>query len=193
MLPNLEKYKVLLASKSPRRRELLQQLRIPFSVVTLGGLDESYPDTVPLIDVPLYVSSKKADAFHSIIKDNELIITADTMVICGDRILGKPKDGAEAREMLRALSGKTHQVATGVTVSSSERRTSFTTVTEVTFTELTEEEISYYIDNFLPFDKAGAYGIQEWIGVIAVSEIKGSYYNVMGLPVHRLYEELKLF
>lgn len=193
MLSNLEKYKVLLASKSPRRRELLQQLRIPFNVVTLGGLDESYPDTVPLVDVPLFVSSKKADAFQNIIKDNELIITADTMVICGDRILGKPKDSLEAREMLHTLSGKTHQVATGVTISTAQRRTSFTTVTEVTFTELTEEEITYYIDNFLPFDKAGAYGIQEWIGVIAVSEIKGSYYNVMGLPVHRLYEELKLF
>ncbi len=193
MLTNLDKYKVLLASKSPRRRELLQQLRVPFHVVTLGGIDESYPDTVPLIDVPQFVSEKKADAFQNIIKDNELVITADTMVVCEDRILGKPKDSAEAREMLRLLSGKTHKVSTGVTVTTKDRRTSFTTVTDVTFSTITDEEINYYVENFQPFDKAGAYGIQEWIGAVAVSKIDGSYHNVMGLPVHRLYQELKLF
>lgn len=193
MLANLDKYKILLASKSPRRRELLQQLRIPFHVVTLGGIDESFPESVPRIDVPQFVSEKKADAFQKIITDNELIITADTMVICNDHILGKPKDAAEAREMLRMLSGKTHQVATGVTVTTLNKRTSFTTVTKVTFGELTDEEIDYYVDNFQPFDKAGAYGIQEWIGAIAVSDINGSYHNVMGLPIYRLYQELKLF
>lgn len=193
MLTNLDKYKVLLASKSPRRRELLQQLRVPFHVVTLGGIDESYPDTVPLIDVPQFVSEKKADAFQNIIKDNELVITADTMVVCEDRILGKPRDSAEAREMLRLLSGKTHKVSTGVTVTTKDRRTSFTTVTDVTFSTITDEEINYYVENFQPFDKAGAYGIQEWIGAVAVSKIDGSYHNVMGLPVHRLYQELKLF
>ncbi len=193
MLSNLDKYKILLASKSPRRRELLQQLRLPFNVVTLGGIDESFPDSVPRIDVPQFVSEKKADAFQKIITDNELVITADTMVICDNHILGKPKNGKEAREMLRLLSGKTHKVATGVTITTKNRRTSFTTVTDVTFCELSDEEIDYYVDNFQPFDKAGAYGIQEWIGSVAVTEIKGSYHNVMGLPVHRLYQELKLF
>lgn len=193
MLSNLDKYKILLASKSPRRRELLQQLRLPFNVVTLGGIDESFPDSVPRIDVPQFVSEKKADSFQKIITDNELVITADTMVICDNHILGKPKNAKEAREMLRLLSGKTHKVATGVTITTKNRRTSFTTVTDVTFCELSDEEIDYYVDNFQPFDKAGAYGIQEWIGSVAVTEIKGSYHNVMGLPVHRLYQELKLF
>lgn len=193
MLTNLDNYKILLASKSPRRRELLQQLRIPFHVITLGGIDESYPETVPLIDVPQFVSEKKADAFQKIINENELVITADTMVICDNRILGKPKDAEEAKDMLRLLADKTHQVATGVTVTTKDRRTSFTTVTEVTFGPLSEEEINYYVDNYQPFDKAGAYGIQEWIGAAAVSGMKGSFYNVMGLPVHRLYQELKLF
>ena len=193
MLDNLHNYKILLASKSPRRRELLQQLRIPFNVVTLGGIDESFTEGMPLVDVPQYVSEKKADAFQAIMKENELVITADTMVICDDRIMGKPKDTREAREMLQLLSGKTHKVATGVTLTTLDRRTSFTTVTEVTFSVLSDKEIDYYIDNFQPFDKAGAYGIQEWIGGVAVSSLKGSYYNVMGLPIHRLYQELKLF
>ncbi len=193
MLTNLNKYKILLASKSPRRRELLSQLRIPFNVITIGGIDESFPDSIPAIEVPQYISEMKADAYHPMIKENDLVITADTMVICGDRIMGKPKDMTEAKEMLRFLSGKTHCVATGVTISTQNRRTSFTTVTDVTFADISDDEITYYVENFLPLDKAGAYGIQEWIGVVAVSGIKGSYYNVMGLPVHRLYQELKLF
>ena len=193
MLTNLNKYKILLASKSPRRRELLSQLRIPFNVITIGGIDESFPDSIPAIEVPQYISEMKADAYHPMIKENDLVITADTMVICGDRIMGKPKDMTEAKEMLRFLSGKTHCVATGVTISTQNRRTSFTTVTDVTFADISDDEITYYVENFLPLDKAGAYGSQEWIGVVAVSGIKGSYYNVMGLPVHRLYQELKLF
>ena len=193
MLTNLNKYKILLASKSPRRRELLSQLRIPFNVITIGGIDESFPDSIPAIEVPQYISEMKADAYHPMIKENDLVITADTMGICGDRIMGKPKDMTEAKEMLRFLSGKTHCVATGVTISTQNRRTSFTTVTDVTFADISDDEITYYVENFLPLDKAGAYGIQEWIGVVAVSGIKGSYYNVMGLPVHRLYQELKLF
>ena len=193
MLTNLNKYKILLASKSPRRRELLSQLRIPFNVITIGGIDESFPDSIPAIEVPQYISEMKADADQPMIKENDLVITADTMVICGDRIMGKPKDMTEAKEMLRFLSGKTHCVATGVTISTQNRRTSFTTVTDVTFADISDDEITYYVENFLPLDKAGAYGIQEWIGVVAVSGIKGSYYNVMGLPVHRLYQELKLF
>lgn len=192
MLNNLAKYKIYLASKSPRRRELLQQLRIPFNVITIGGIDESFPPTMPALDVPQYISTIKADAFMKTIDDNELVITADTMVVCEDRILGKPKDSDEAKSMLRFLSGKTHKVATGVTISSLDKRTSFTTVTSVTFAEITDEEINYYVENFMPLDKAGAYGIQEWIGVVAISGIEGSYYNVMGLPVHRLFQELKL-
>lgn len=193
MLSNLNKYTILLASKSPRRRELLHLLRIPFKVVTIGGIDESYPSTIPLLDVPQYVSTVKADAFQKHIGDDELVITADTMVICGNLILGKPKDREDAVNMLMNLSGKTHQVATGVTISTKWKRTSFTTVTDVTFAEITEEEISYYVDNYMPLDKAGAYGIQEWIGAVAVAGINGSFYNVMGLPIHRLYQELRNF
>lgn len=193
MLGNLNKYKIMLASKSPRRRELLQMLRIPFKVVSIGGIDESYPDTIPLIDVPQFVSDKKADIYQQRIKDDELIITADTMVICGDKILGKPKDAEDAVDMLMCLSGKTHQVATGVTISTKEKRTSFTAVSDVTFSDITEDEARFYVENYMPLDKAGAYGIQEWIGAVAVSGINGSFYNVMGLPINRLYQELKLF
>lgn len=193
MLYNLNKYKILLASKSPRRRELLQMLRVPFKVISMRGIDESFPDTVPLTDVPQYVSAKKADVYQEHIKEDELVITADTMVICDDKILGKPKDVEDAIKMLLCLSGKTHQVATGVTISTIEKRTSFTTISDVTFSEISEEEARYYVENYLPLDKAGAYGIQEWIGAVAVSGINGSFYNVMGLPVNRLYQELKLF
>lgn len=193
MLENLGKYKILLASKSPRRRELLAQLRIPFEIVTIGGLKEEYPDSVPLLDIPQYLSDQKADAYYSLIRDNELIITADTLVILGDKVLGKPKDGEDAVRMLLEMSGKTHQVATGVTITTRDRRTSFTTVSEVTFAKISEAESRYYVENFAPLDKAGAYGIQEWIGCVAVEKINGSFYNVMGLPVHRLYHELKQF
>lgn len=193
MLGNLNKYKIFLGSKSPRRRELMQILRVPFNVISIGGLDESYPSDIPLISVPQYVSEKKADAYQPKLHENEMIITADTMVICGDEIMGKPENGEEAVKMLMNLSGKTHSVATGVTISTIDRRTSFTSVTKVMFASLTEEEIRYYVDNYQPFDKAGAYGIQEWIGAVAVSGIEGSFYNVMGLPVHRLFQELKLF
>lgn len=193
MFDNLKKYNILLASKSPRRRELLTTLRVPFKVVTLGGIDESYPDNIPPIEVAQYISEKKADAYSEIIGEDELLITADTTVVLADKIFGKPKDSHEALEMLRALSGKTHQVVTGVTITTKRNRTSFTSVTDVTFVELSDEDIKYYVDNYAPFDKAGAYGIQEWIGSVAVESISGSFYNVMGLPVHRLYQELKLF
>lgn len=193
MLENLRKYKILLASKSPRRRELLAGMRIPFEIVTVSGLKEDYPDTIPALEVPQYLSARKADAYAGLLRDNELIITADTLVILGDEILGKPKDGEEAIGMLMKLSGNTHRVATGVSISTKDRRTSFTTVTDVTFGKITEEEARFYVDNFAPLDKAGAYGIQEWIGCVAVERISGSFYNVMGLPIHRLYQELKLF
>ena len=193
MLDNLKKYNILLASKSPRRRELLQQLRIPFHIITIGGIDESYPATVPPLEVAQYISNKKADVYQQRIIDDEMIITADTLVICDDEIMGKPKDADEAVEMLRKLSGKWHKVATGVAITTKDHRTSFTTVSEVKFAPLDDAEIRYYVDNYAPFDKAGAYGIQEWIGCVAVEAINGSYYNVMGLPLHRIFEELRLF
>lgn len=193
MLENLNGYKIFLASKSPRRRELLQMLRIPFKVVTINGIDESFPDDISPLQVPEFISRKKAKVYLERMQPKELVITADTMVICGDRIMGKPKNPEDAMEMLLCLSGKTHQVATGVTISTADRTVSFSSVTDVTFAPLSEEEIRFYVDNYQPFDKAGAYGIQEWIGAVAVSGINGSYYNVMGLPVHRLFQELKQF
>ena len=192
-MKNIEKYHILLGSKSPRRRELLQMMRIPFNVVTISGVEETYPDTIPPREVPLYLSGIKADAYLPHLRDNELIITADTLVILGDKILGKPHSHEDAMATLRSLSGKTHQVVTGVTIATRERRTSFSSVTDVTFGQLTDEEIRYYVDNFNPMDKAGAYGIQEWIGGAAVEKIDGSFYNVMGLPIQRLYKELQIF
>lgn len=185
--------KILLASKSPRRREILNMLRIPFTVVTLDGIDESYPADMDPGKVSEHISKKKADAFLKIIGDDDIIITADTVVICDGKILGKPKDEGSAIEMLRFLSGKTHKVTTGVTVATKEKSVSFSSETLVTFADLSEAEIRYYVDTFHPYDKAGAYGIQEWIGAVAVSKIDGSFYNVMGLPVHRLFQVLKQF
>ncbi|MCM1152708.1 MAG: Maf family nucleotide pyrophosphatase [Muribaculum sp.] len=193
MLNNLEKYKVLLASKSPRRRELLEHLRIPFNVISVGGLEETYPEDMPILEVPQYLSEMKSNAINSHLSGDELVITADTLVIFNGKAYGKPKNIEEARSMLRSLSGYVHQVATGVTITTKMRRTSFTTVTDVSFAKLSDEEIDYYVNAFNPVDKAGAYGIQEWIGAAAVESIHGSFYNVMGLPVHRLYQELKFF
>ncbi len=207
-LRNLEKYKILLASKSPRRRELLEMLRLPFNCISIGCIDESYPEEMPKESVPQYLSNKKADAYIEELKDNELIITADTLVIGEESVLsedgnptgethtaifGKPKDNEDAKRMIRELSGKVHKVVTGVTILTRSQRASFTAVTEVKFSTLSDDEIEYYVDTYHPLDKAGAYGIQEWIGCIAVEWINGSFYNVMGLPVHRLYQELKLF
>lgn len=186
-------YKILLASKSPRRREILKLLRLPFTVVTIEGIDESYPHDLPASEVSEYISRKKAEAFSSRIGDDDLLITADTVVICDGKIMGKPKDSEDAVNMLRFLSGKTHEVTSGVTLSTKEKTISFTSVSKVTFSHLTDEEIRFYVDSFHPLDKAGAYGIQEWIGAVAVEKIDGSFYNVMGLPVHRLYQELKKF
>ncbi len=193
MLDNLKKYQILLASKSPRRRELLAQLRIPFNVVTIGGIDESYPSDLARTEVSGYIANRKADAYQSMIRDNELIITADTVVVSDDRIMGKPKDADEAVEMLLALSDKIHQVSSGVCIMTKDRRTSFTVTTDVKFGHISEEEARFYVENYMPLDKAGAYGIQEWIGCVAVESINGSFYNVMGLPVHQLYQELSLF
>ena len=193
MLDNISKYHVLLASKSPRRRELLSELRIPFNCISLGGIDESYPDDMPKAEVPQFIANKKANAYLSNIQNNEMIITADTLVIMDDKVYGKPKSPEEAKQMLQELSGKIHKVITGVCILTKDRRTSFTSTTDVKFAKIGDEEIEYYIENYLPLDKAGAYGIQEWIGCVAAEWINGSFYNVMGLPIHRLYQELRLF
>lgn len=193
MLGNLKDYKILLASKSPRRRELMEMLRIPFKTVSIGGIDESYPKEMNPKEVPEYLAKLKAGQYLNVFHENELIITADTLVICEDTILGKPSGYEEAREMLRMLSGRTHKVVTGVGISTQTKQKVFASETEVCFGALSDDDITFYIENFHPFDKAGAYGIQEWIGCIAVEWINGSFYNVMGLPVHKLYNELKRF
>lgn len=185
------KYKLILASNSPRRKELLAGLGLPFEVRVLSGIDESYPDAIPVGDVALHIAGLKADAYRTTIAPDEIIITADTVVIVGDEILGKPVDEADAHRMLRLLSGRTHQVTTGVCIVAKEWERRFAVTTDVTFKTLSDEEIRYYVDTFKPFDKAGAYGIQEWIGYIGVTALQGSYYNVMGLPVQRIYEAIK--
>ena len=191
MLKNLDKYKVILASNSPRRRELLSGLDIDYTVRVMDDIDESYPDNLLCADIPCYISRKKAEAYKQQMRQDELIITADTVVCVGDTILGNPKDADDAAAMLRLLSGKTHQVITGVTLLTSEQEKTFSVVSDVTFDDLSDEEIEYYVTKYRPFDKAGAYGIQEWIGYVGVTSLKGSYFNVMGLPVQRLYNELK--
>ena len=179
--------KIILSSNSPRRKELLAGLGVDFEVRVLKGVDERYPDDIPLNEVPLYIAIEKASAY-TVAKD-ELVVTADTVVIVDNEILGKPKDRAEAYGMLRKISGKTYQVVTGVCLTTIDDQRSFTVTTDVEFKELSDNEIYYYIDKYRPFDKAGAYGIQEWIGYVGVLSLKGSYYNVMGLPVQRIYEE----
>lgn len=184
------KYKLILASNSPRRKELLAGLGVPFEVRVLQDIDEHYPENLPVNEVARYIAKEKADAYRRIVAADELIITADTVVIVGDEILGKPMDEADAVRMLRLLSGRTHQVTTGVCLLTAEKERCFDVTTDVTFKTLTDEEIHYYVNCYRPFDKAGAYGIQEWIGYIGVTGLNGSYYNVMGLPVQRIYQEL---
>ena len=184
-------YKIILASNSPRRKELLAGIDIPFEVRVINGIDESYPDTLPTKDIAEYISKKKSAAYRQAMASDELVITADTIVVLGSQVMGKPKDADEACSMLRQLSGQTHQVITGVTLTTTERQISFSVETDVTFKVLSDEEIEYYVSHYRPFDKAGAYGIQEWIGHIGVTGMSGSYFNVMGLPVQRIYEALK--
>lgn len=191
MLENLKKYKVVLASNSPRRKELLGGLGIGYEVKTMPDIDESYPDGLCMEEVPVYIARSKADAYRPLMQPDELIITADTIVWLDGVVMGKPKDEEEACDMLRRLSGQTHQVVTGVCLTTIDRQQSFATVTDVTFDRLTEEEITHYVSRYQPMDKAGAYGIQEWIGYVGVRSIKGSYFNVVGLPIQRLYQELK--
>ena len=187
------KWKIILASNSPRRKELLAGLDLQFEVRVLQGIDESYPADLPTQKIAEFISKKKADAYVETMADDELVITADTVVILGDEVMGKPHDEADAKRMLGELSGRTHQVATGVTLSTRQRQMSFSVVTNVTFKELSADEIDYYVRTYQPMDKAGAYGIQEWIGYIGVTALEGSYFNVMGLPVQRIYEALKRF
>lgn len=189
----VEGYKVILASNSPRRKELLGGLGIPFEVRTLSGIDESYPGTLKGEEIPMYISGKKAEAYQRTMADDEMIITADTIVYDNGQVLGKPKDREEAIQMLRQLSGHAHEVITGVSIVTKQKTSQFASTSKVYFAELTDEEIIYYVDNYRPFDKAGAYGIQEWIGFVAVTRIEGSYFNVMGLPIQRLYTELKQY
>ena len=190
MLDNLEKYKVILASGSPRRRELMAGLGVDYEVRILPDVDESYPDTLQGEEIPLYIAKEKADAYIPMMQPDELIITADTIVCLDGKVLGKPRDREDALQMLRTMSGRTHKVFTGVCITTTDWQRSFTAQTEVRFATLSEDEIIYYVDNFKPMDKAGAYGVQEWIGFIGVENISGSYYNIMGLPVQKLYREL---
>lgn len=190
MLDNLKKFNIVLASNSPRRKELMSGLGVDYVVKTLPDVDESYPDTLQGEEIPAYISREKAEAYQSMIEPDELLITADTIVWMNGEVFGKPKDREDAIRMLRKLSGASHQVITGVCLTTKGWQNSFTVTTDVTFAVLSEEEIVYYVDKYSPMDKAGAYGVQEWIGFIGVESISGSYYNVMGLPVQKLYREL---
>lgn len=192
-LDKLKRYRIILASASPRRKELLSKLDIDFTVKTLYDVDESFPASLSVVQVPQYISRKKADAYRQEMQENDMVITADTVVAVGRRILGKPKSAEEARVMLKLLSDRYHRVVTGVTIMTAKRTETFATVSRVRFTRLNDEEIDYYISKYKPFDKAGAYGIQEWIGMVGITELNGSYFNVMGLPVQRLYAKLKEF
>ena len=190
LLNKLKDFNVVLASNSPRRKELLADLGINFEVRTIKGIDESYPAQLPVLDIAQYISRKKALVYQRDMSPRDIIITADTVVILGDEVLGKPHSCEEACAMLRQLSGKTHKVVTGVTIVMQGHTSSFSAVTDVEFAPLNDQVINYYVDHYRPLDKAGAYGIQEWIGCVGVRHSNGSFYNVMGLPLHRLYTEL---
>ena len=193
MLDNLKKYNIVLASKSPRRQELLKGIGVDFTIMT-KDVDESYPSRLPPIDVAPFLSLKKAKAFEDAeLPENYMVITADTVVIVDNEILGKPQDRDDAFRMIKMLSGKVHKVVTGVTVHTKEKTKTFSVTSKVTFEMLDNQEIEYYIDNYKPYDKAGAYGVQEWIGYCGVSYVEGSYFNVMGLPTQKLYKVLKDF
>jgi len=183
---------ILLASKSPRRQQLLRDLGLPIRIVE-RDVEESFPENLQREEIPMFLSKKKADAFLSDLKENEILITADTVVWHIDRVYNKPEDRTEALSMLHALQSSTHTVYTGVTITSKDKQITFSDATEVTFRSLDMAEIEYYVDQFMPYDKAGAYGAQDWIGLVAVTHLVGSYFNVMGLPVHLLYGALKDF
>jgi len=188
----LDNYRVILASRSPRRQQLLRELGIKFDVI-VRDYSESYPENLSGEEIAVYLAVEKANCFRNEISENEIVITADTIVWCKNKVLGKPENAEEARQMMRDLSSDTHEVITAVTILSGKKEKTFSVSTRVTFDNLSDDEINYYIDRFKPYDKAGAYGIQEWIGLAGCSRIEGSYFNVVGLPVQRLYKELKEF
>lgn len=190
---NLDHYNIILASNSPRRKELLSGLDLHYKVKTLPDVDESYPENLKGKEIPIYIAKEKANAYLSYIKDDTLLITADTIVLLDGQVYGKPVDLEDAKRMLHKLSGKTHQVITGVCITTKQKQHTFGVTSEVRFAKLEDSEIDYYVDKYKPTDKAGAYGIQEWIGYVAVEYISGSYFNIMGLPAQRLYQELKKF
>lgn len=196
MLTNLQKYRIVLGSNSPRRKELLAGLDLDFEVEVIPGIDESYPDNLSSEEIAIHIARQKSEAYLDKMTDNELLITADTIVITyGEQIevIGKPTDREDAINMLRSLSDRVHEVVTGVCLTTKEKSVSFAVSSAVSFAHLDEDEIIYYVDKYRPFDKAGSYGIQEWIGYVGVEAINGSFYNVMGLPVQKLYQELKKF
>jgi len=186
------RYNYILASKSPRRQQLLQSLGIEFEV-RVKEVNEIFPPQLSNYDVPVFLAELKSHPFIGSLGKKDLLITADTIVCLGDEILGKPADEKEARLMLQKLSGNDHEVISGVCLTTSKKKSSFYAVTDVRFKTLTNREIDFYIKQFKPFDKAGGYGIQEWIGAIGITQIKGSFYNVMGLPIQKLYEEIQKF
>lgn len=188
----INNYKIILASKSPRRKELLAGLDLPFEVI-VHEVDEIFPDDLPMEEIPVYLAKLKAEPFINELKSDTLVITADTIVWIDGTVLGKPNDYQHADAMLRQLSGKKHVVVTGVCLTTKAKQVVFSASTDVWFKDLNDDEIDYYLKNYQPYDKAGSYGVQEWIGYIAIERIEGSYFNVMGLPVQRLYEELKKF
>lgn len=191
--PQLKEMRIFLASGSPRRRELLSLILPHYELAVTKEIDENYPASLPATDVPAYLSRLKAHAYIDNLEDHDLVITADTVVILDDRILGKPHSAEEAREMLLSLSGRTHTVVTGVTLTTTKKSETFTEHTAVTFGVLSADEIAEYVERYSPFDKAGAYGIQEWVGAAGISKIDGCFYNVMGLPLHALYTKLRAF
>lgn len=194
MLANLKNHRIILASQSPRRQELLRMAEVDFEVAAIPGLEESFPDSLPAEQTAEYLARMKMEGYEEYwSQPKTLVITADTVVVLGDEVLGKPRDREDAIAMLSRLSGAVHTVFTGVAIRTAERQSSFTASTQVFFKELQERDIIDYVDRYRPFDKAGSYGVQEWIGLIGVGRIEGSFYNVMGLPVATLYEELRKF
>lgn len=191
-IDNLQKYELILASKSPRRQQLLSDLGLKFKVQSMD-IPEEFPEGLGMTEVPVYLAELKAEAFRPLLKKSQLVITADTIVWLDGKVLNKPADYAEGFQMLSDLSGKKHQVVTGVCLLTAEKKISFYASTDVWFKDLSKEEIHFYLENYRPYDKAGAYGIQEWIGYVGINRIEGSFFNVMGLPIQSLYEHLKNF
>lgn len=190
---DLSGYNIILASNSPRRKELLSGLGFDYQVKTLPDIDESYPNHLHGEDIAIYIAQEKASAYANYMREDTLLITADTIVLLDGKVYGKPHDEAEAVQILCDLSGRTHEVITGVCITTKEKQKAFAVSSEVRFATLESDEVEFYVKKYKPFDKAGAYGIQEWIGYVAVEYISGSYFNIMGLPIQRLYQELKRF